>query len=171
MNYKAQLAQILATIAAKQKQIGDIMTKSVANGHTPSDDDEATITALEGEIARLEKNAERLQKLIKSVETAPNLTEIGGENPEQAAASATGERIPKESKSVKVESNLPKGIGFAQMARAKALSSKLASKGDFVSAVEIAKSAGMHPAVIAELEKSATVTKPIWIFRIGKNEF
>ncbi|AWY20102.1 phage major capsid protein [Moraxella bovis] len=157
MNYSKQLAQILATIQAKQKQIGDIMTKSVAGGHTPSDDDEAQITVLEGEIARLEKNAERLQKLIKSVETAPNPTEIGGENPEQAAASATGEPIPKETKSVKVESNLPKGIGFAQMARAKALSSKLASKGDFVSAVEIAKSAGMHPVVIAELEKSVTV--------------
>lgn len=171
MNYQAQLAQINATIKAKHAQIGDIMTKSVASGHTPSDDDEATIKALETDIDRLEKNAERLQKLIKSVETATNPTEIGGENPEQAAASATGERIPKESKSVKVESNLPKGIGFAQMARAKALSSKLASKGDFVSAVEIAKSAGMHPAVIAELEKSATVTKPIWIFRIGKNEF
>lgn len=157
MNYKAQLAQINATITAKQKQIGDIMTKSVAGGHTPSDEDESQITALEDDIARLEKNAERLQKLIKSVETAPNPTEIGGETPEQAHASATGEPIPKETKSVKVESNLPKGIGFAQMARAKALSSKLASKGDFVSAVEIAKSAGMHPAVIAELEKSVTV--------------
>ncbi|UYZ80374.1 phage major capsid protein [Moraxella bovis] len=160
MNYSKQLAQILATIQAKQKQIGDIMTKSVAGGHTPSDDDEATITALEGEIARLEKNAERLQKLIKSVETAPNPTEIGGENPEQAKASAEGEPIPQtpeQTKSVKVESNLPQGIGFAQMARAKALSSKLASKGDFVSAVEIAKSAGMHPVVIAELEKSVTV--------------
>lgn len=157
MNYQAQLAQINATIAAKQKQIGEMMTKSVASGHTPSDDDEAQITALESDIARLEKNAERLQKLIKSVETAPNPTEIGGENPEQAQASATGEPIPKESKSVKVESNLPKGIGFAQMARAKALSSKLASKGDFVNAVEIAKSAGMHPLVIAELEKSVTV--------------
>lgn len=157
MNYKAQLAQILATIATKQKQIGDIMTKSVAGGHTPSDDDEATITALEGEIDRLEKNAQRLQKLIKLVETAPNPTEIGGENPEQAAASAEGEPIPQETKSVKVESNLPKGIGFAQMARAKALSSKLASKGDFVSAAQIAKSAGMHPTVIAELEKSAVV--------------
>ncbi|WP_049237244.1 phage major capsid protein [Moraxella canis] len=157
MNYKAQLAQILATIQAKQKQIGEIMTKSVASGHTPSDDDEAAIKALETDIDRLEKNAERLTKLIKSVETAPNPTEIGGETPEQATASATGEPIPKETKSAKVESNLPKGIGFAQMARAKALSSKLASKGDFVSAVEIAKSAGMHPVVIAELEKSVTV--------------
>lgn len=130
MNYKAQLAQILATIAAKQKQIGEIMTKSVTSGHTPSDDDEAQITVLEGEIARLEKNAERLIKLIKSVETAQNPTEIGGENPEQAAASAKGEPIPQtpeQTKSVKVESNLPKGIGFSLLVKASAIATK--SKG------------------------------------------
>lgn len=127
MNYKAQLAQINATIKAKHAQIGEIMTKSVANGHTPSDDDEAQITVLEGEIARLEKNAERLQKLIKSVETAPNPTEIGGEDPEQATASATGEPIPQDAKSVKVESNLPKGVGFSLLVKASAIATK--SKG------------------------------------------
>lgn len=127
MNYQAQLAQINATIKAKHAQIGDIMTKSVASGHTPSDDDEATIKALETDIDRLEKNAQRLQKLIKSVETAPNPTEIGGENPEQAHASATGEPIPQEIKSVKVESNLPKGTGFALLVKASAIATK--SKG------------------------------------------
>ncbi|OPH38215.1 phage major capsid protein [Moraxella equi] len=157
MTYKQQLAKVKATITQKQKSMGDIMTKAVGENRTPNDDEEAQIAQIEGEIKALEKNAERLEKLIKSVETAPNPTEIGGENPEQAQASAMGEPIPKESKSVKVESNLPKGIGFAQMARAKALSSKLASKGEFVSAADIAKSAGMHPLVIAELEKSAVV--------------
>ncbi|MFA9487120.1 MULTISPECIES: phage major capsid protein [unclassified Moraxella] len=127
MNYQVQLAQINATIKAKHAQIGEIMTKSVASGHTPSDDDEATIKALETDIDRLEKNAERLQKLIKSVETAPNPTEIVGENPEQAVASATGEPIPKETKSVKVESNLPKGTGFALLVKASAIATK--SKG------------------------------------------
>lgn len=127
MNYAAQLAQINATIKAKHAQIGEIMTKSVANGHTPSDDDEATIKALETDIDRLEKNAQRLQKLIKSVETAPNPTEIGGENPEQATASATGEPIPQDAKSVKVESNLPKGVGFSLLVKASAIATK--SKG------------------------------------------
>lgn len=130
MNYQAQLAQILATIQAKQKQIGEIMTKSVTSGHTPSDDDEVQITVLEGEIARLEKNAERLTKLIKSVETAPNPTEIGGENPEQAEASAVGAPIP-EPESTKspatVKDNLDKGIGFALMVKASAIATK--SKG------------------------------------------
>lgn len=127
MNYQAQLAQINATIAAKQKQIGEMMTKSVTSGHTPSDDDEVQIKALEDDITRLEKNAQRLQKLIKSVETAQNPTEIGGENPEQADASAKGQPIPKKSKSVQVESNLPKGIGFSLLVKASAIATK--SKG------------------------------------------
>lgn len=130
MNYAAQLAQINATIKAKHAQIGEIMTKSVAGGHTPSDDDESQIAALEDDISRLEKNAQRLQKLIKSVETAPNPTEIGGENPEQATASATGEPIPQttdQTKSVKVESNLPKGVGFSLLVKASAIATK--SKG------------------------------------------
>lgn len=128
MNYKAQLAQILATIQAKQKQIGDIMTKSVAGGHTPSDDDEVQIKALEDDIARLEKNAERLQKLIKSVENAPNPTQIGGENPEQGTASATGEPIPAPSVvNAKNLKNLEQGIGFAMLVKASAIATK--SKG------------------------------------------
>lgn len=128
MNYKAQLAQINATIQAKQKQIGEIMTKSVANGHTPSDDDEAQIRALEGDIERLEKNAERLTKLIKSVETAQNPTEIGGETPEQAIASAEGEPIvDKDKAAATVKDNLGKGIGFALLVKASAIATK--SKG------------------------------------------
>ncbi len=128
MNYQTQLAQIKATIAAKQKQIGEIMTKSVTSGHTPSDDNEAQITELESEIDRLEKNAERLQKLIKSVETAPNPTEIGGENPEQAQASATGEPIPTPSVvQAKNLKNLEQGIGFAMLVKASAIATK--SKG------------------------------------------
>lgn len=158
MNYQEQLAKINATIKAKHAQIGDIMTKSVSNGHTPSDDDENTITKLETDIARLEKSAERLQKLIKSVETAtPSLTEVAGENPKQAAASADGVPDPKKTTNVQVVKSLPKGIGFAQMAKAKALSARLAKQGSYVAPAEIAVSMGMHPDVVLELQKSAQV--------------
>lgn len=157
MNYQEQLAKINATIKAKHAQIGEIMTKSVSNGHTPSDDDENTITELETDIARLEKSAERLQKLIKSVETAtPSLTEVAGENPKQAAASADGVPDPKKTTNAQVKS-LPKGIGFAQMAKAKALSARLAKQGSYVAPAQIAESMGMHPDVVLELQKSAQV--------------
>ncbi len=129
MNYKAQLAQILATIKAKQAQIGEIMTKSVSNGHTPSDDDEVQIKALEDDIDRLEKSAERLNKLIKSVENAtPTMTEVAGENPEQAEASAEGEPIPAPAVvQAKNLQNLEQGIGFAMLVKASAIATK--SKG------------------------------------------
>lgn len=128
MNYQAQLAQINATIKAKQTQIGEMMTKSVASGHTPSDDDENQINALENDITRLEKNAQRLQKLIKSVENTPNPTEIGGQNPEQAKASAEGEPIPAPAVvNAKNLKNLEQGIGFAMLVKASAIATK--SKG------------------------------------------
>lgn len=128
MNYQAQLAQINATIKAKQTQIGEMMTKSVASGHTPSDDDENQINALENDIARLEKNAERLTKLIKSVQTAPNPTEIGGNSPEQAHASATGEPIATPAVvQAKNLQDLEQGVGFAMLVKASAIATK--SKG------------------------------------------
>lgn len=159
MTYAQQLAQILNTISAKKQQIGDILTHASKSMRTPNDDEERNIKALEDDLTRLEKNADRLKGLIKSVEDAKDKTEIAGQNPTQALQSAQGEPITApntKAKHVRVE-NLPKGIGFAQMARAKALSSKLASGGNFVSSVDIAKSSGMHPQVVAELQKSATV--------------
>lgn len=127
MNYEQQLAKVKATIVDKQSQIGDIMTKSVANGHTPSDDDEAVIGALENDIEKLEKNASRLGTLIKAQTLSMSATEVSGDTPDEAAASATGETAPKAGKSVQVESNLPKGIGFSLLVKASAIATK--SKG------------------------------------------
>lgn len=127
MNYEQQLAKVKATIVDKQSKIGEIMTKSVANGHTPSDDDEAVIGALENDIEKLEKNASRLGTLIKAQTLSMSATEVSGDTPDEAAASATGETAPKASKSVKVESNLPKGIGFALLVKASSIATK--SKG------------------------------------------
>lgn len=128
MTYAQQLAQIKATLDAKRKEMGEILTKAVKSGRTPNDDEETQIKALEDDIARLEKNASRLQDLIKSVENAPNPTEIGGENPEQAQASATGEPIPAPAVvNAKNLKNLEQGIGFAMLVKASAIATK--SKG------------------------------------------
>lgn len=127
MNYEQQLAIVKATIVDKQAKIGEIMTKSVVSGHTPSDDDEAAIGALENDIEKLEKNASRLSTLIKAQTLSMTATEVAGDTPDEADASAKGQPIPKKSKSVQVESNLPKGIGFALMVKASAIATK--SKG------------------------------------------
>lgn len=157
---KAQLAAVMATLAAKQKNMATIMTKAHDEKRTPNDTEEAEIQVIEGEMAKLEKNAERLRGLIKATENAENtLTPVAGDNPEQAGASADGEKEPQNAgKNVTVtEQKLAPGIGFVQMAKAKALSAKLATQGSYVSAVEIAKSSGMHPKVVEELEKAVQV--------------
>lgn len=127
MNYEQQLAIVKATIIDKQAKIGEIMTKSVVSGHTPSDDDEAAIGALENDIEKLEKNASRLGTLIKAQTLSMTATEVAGDTPDEADASAKGQPIPKKSKSVQVESNLPKGIGFALLVKASSIATK--SKG------------------------------------------
>lgn len=127
MNYEQQLAKVKATIVDKQAKIGEIMTKSVVSGHTPSDDDEAVIGALENDIEKLEKNASRLGTLIKAQTLSMTATEVSGDTPEAADASATGETAPKETKSVQVESNLPKGVGMALLIKASSIATK--SKG------------------------------------------
>lgn len=157
---KKQLQAVLATIAAKRKSMETIMTKAHDANRTPDDTEEAEIQAIEADIEKLEKNAERLRGLIKATENAENtLTPVAGENPEQAGASADGEKQPQNAgKNVTVtEQKLAPGIGFVQMAKAKALSAKLATQGSYVSAVEIAKSSGMHPKVVEELEKAVQV--------------
>ena len=157
---KAQLAAVMATLAAKQKNMATIMTKAHDEKRTPNDTEEAEIQVIEGEMAKLEKNAERLRGLIKATENAENtLTPVAGDNPELAGASADGEKEPQNAgKNVTVtEPKLAPGIGFVQMAKAKALSAKLATQGSYVSAVEIAKSSGMHPKVVEELEKAVQV--------------
>ena len=159
MTYQEQLARVKATLAAKRKAMGDVMTKAAKEDRTPNADENSQIEALEDEIKQLECNEQRLIGLIKSLNAAENLTPVAGENPEQAGASADGEKEPQNAgKNVTVtEQKLAPGIGFVQMAKAKALSAKLATQGSYVSAVEIAKSAGMHPKVVEELQKAVEV--------------
>ena len=159
MTYQEQLARVKATIAAKRKAMGDVMTKAAKEDRTPNADENSQIEALEDEIKQLERNEQRLIGLIKSLNAAENLTPVAGDNPEQAGASADGEKEPQNAgKNVTVtEPKLAPGIGFVQMAKAKALSAKLATQGSYVSAVEIAKSSGMHPKVVEELKKAVQV--------------
>lgn len=159
MTYAEQLARVKATLATKRKAMGDIMTKAAKENRTANDDENSQIEAIEDEIKQLERNEQRLIGLIKSINEAENVTPVAGENPEQANATAEGDKEPQNAGTTVTvtEQKLAKGIGFVQMAKAKALSAKLATQGSYVSAVDIAKSAGMHPKVIVELEKAVQV--------------
>lgn len=153
MNLQKQLQAVIATLKAKRNDIATLMTKAYAHGRTPDDDEEAQIAEIEIDIAKLEKNADRLRALIKAVQT--EATPVAGDTPEESAATAEGDTEPK--KALNMTQNLEKGIGFAQMAKAKALSARMAKQGSYVTPAEIAKSQGMHPLVVDVLEKSAQV--------------
>ncbi len=153
MNLQKQLDAVLATLKAKRNDIATIMTKAYDHGRTPDEDEEGQIAEAEADIAKLEKNADRLRALIKAAQTGT--TPVAGDRPEESAATAEGNPEPK--KALEMTQNLEKGIGFAQMAKAKALSARMAKQGSYVTPADIAKSQGMHPLVVDALEKSAQV--------------
>lgn len=153
MNLQKQLEAVLATLKAKRNDITTIMTKAYDQGRTPDDDEETQIAEAEADIAKLEKNADRLRGLIKAAQT--DTTPVAGDTPEESEATAEGNPEPK--KALEMTQNLEKGIGFAQMAKAKALSARQAKQGNYVTPADIAKSQGMHPLVVDALEKSAQV--------------
>ena len=119
---KKQLQAVRATLAEKRKSMQAIMTKSHNEKRTPNDSEELEIQAIEEQIATLEKNAKRLEMLIKATEEAENsATPVAGDNPEQANATADGDKEPQKAT---VKSNLPKGAGFTMLVKAHAVASK-----------------------------------------------
>ena len=152
------LKQLLDALAAKNLELQGHITKSLDGGSTPDDETEAAIQTVEAEIAAIEKNIERVKKQIEAAKNAAETgTPVAGENGEEAKASAEGDPDPTKKKSVvTTESNLEKGIGFAQFARAKLCSQLAAKNGNYISPLEIAKQMGFNDEV-QDLVRKATV--------------
>ena len=134
MNIKAQIEAILKTIQGKQAEIAKTVGDAVEKGVTPDEDQEAGLSALESEVVVLEKNLDRL----RSIEKAQTITLSKVEGDSVAASTKSG---GDESRIV-VASNLPKGVGFAQFARAKMVQGLEAKSGNYVSTLDVAKSMG-----------------------------
>lgn len=160
MTWEQQRAQILATIKSKKGKIGGILTKAATEKRTTNDDEEAEVKAVEDDIARLEANLARVEGFIADVLiAAENATPAAGANPDEAGASAEGAAEPeKAAKGITVKSNhAAKGVGFAQLVKAKALAVIKQKNGSYVSPLDIAKSQGMDPRVIKALEKAVVL--------------
>lgn len=135
------LKQLLEALAAKQLAKQGILTKALDAGQTPNEDEEKQIEAIDGEIATIQKNIDRVKDMIKQAESAAvNATPVAGETPIQAIESAEGNPNPAAPKIEIVK--LGKGIGFAQYARAKLCSQLAAKNGNYVSPVDMAKQMG-----------------------------
>lgn len=161
MNWEQQRAQILATIKSKKGKIAGIMTKAADDGRSPDDAEEDEIAALEAENERLKTNLARVEGFIDDAKQAIiDATTAAGGNPEQADESAKGAADPvaaaKGVTSVK-PNHAQKGVGFAQLVKAKALAVIKQKNGSYVSPLDIAKSQGMDPRVIKALEKAVVL--------------
>lgn len=158
--WEKQRAQILATIESKKGKMQGIMKKAADDGRSTDDGEEDEIAVLEAEIARLNANLTRVEGFIDDAKNALNdATPAAGEDPDEAAASAEGAADPAAAaKGVTVKPNhAKKGIGFAQLTKAKALAVLQQKQGNYVSPLDIAKSQGMDSRVIQALEKAAAV--------------
>lgn len=159
--WEKQRAQILATIKSKKGKIQGIMTKAVDDGRSTDDGEEGEIAVLEEEIERLKTNLARVEGFIDDAKQAlEDAKPVAGESEEEAAATAEGEADPVEAAkgatSVK-QNHAKKGIGFAQLAKAKALAVLEQKKGNYINPVDIAKSQGMDPRVIQALQKAVVL--------------
>lgn len=159
MNWEQQRAQILATIKSKKGKIAGIITKAADDGRTPDDAEETDVAALEAEIERLKTNLARVEGFIDDAKTAiTDATLAAGDNSEEAGNSADGDPDPAKQVTTTVKPNhAKKGIGFAQLAKAKALAVLQQKNGNYISPLDIAKSQGMDPRVIQALEKAVVL--------------
>ena len=179
MTWEQQRAQILATIKSKKGKIGGILTKAATEKRTTNDDEEAEVKAVEDDIVRLEANLARVEGFIADVLiAAENATPVAGESEEEAEESAKGATDPvKSAKGVTTvkPNHAKKGIGFAQLAKAKALAVLQQKNGNYISPLDIAKSQGMDPRVIQALEKAVvlntTNSSPLIVEHQLANEF
>ena len=137
---KEYLAKLLKALAEKNQAMQTALSKSAEAGTTPDETTEAEIQAIEKDIAALNVNIERTKKQIAAAEeAAKTATPAAGQTEAQAKATAEGKKeVPR----IQVESNLPKGIGFAQYARAKLAAALEAKKGHYIAPVDMAKQLG-----------------------------
>ena len=113
MNLEAQLAKLQATKKSIQDQIAKALSDAITKGHTPNDEQEKAIKALEDQVAQLEVNEARLQRLIDAAKAADTATPITG----QTEAEGAGKPAPR----VTVEPQLEKGVGYALIVKATAV--------------------------------------------------
>lgn len=149
------LKQLLDALAAKNLELQGHMTKSLDAGQTPDEATEASIQAVEDEIEAIEKNIARVQKQIADAEkAAKTATPVNGQSTQEAKDTAEG----KTKTIITTESNLPKGIGFAQFVRAKMLACHEQKKGNLLSAVDAAKQLGYSDNTVQYVEKAVLGT-------------
>lgn len=109
--------------AAKQKKLEDMMEKSMEAGETFDDAQQEEYDTLEAEVKALNGHIEKAERLLASKAKTATLVS-GGEDEDDddpAAKAKAARQGQKAAVRVKQMDNAEKGIGFARLARVKAL--------------------------------------------------
>ena len=152
------LQQLLDAINAKNLEKQGIITKALDAGNTPNEEEDKRIADIDAEIAQLQKTFDNLKATLDATaKAAATATPVAGQSAEEAMKSAQGDPNPATPK-IEVASNLEKGVGFAKFVKCKMIASIEAKKGNYKSPMDVAKSLGEPPEVIALIEKATLGT-------------
>jgi len=170
MKLAEQIKKLRENIQLKQNEIVAKTGNAISKGATPDEHAETEIKGLQDEIDIMKKNLERLEDIEKSQQAwGDTTTPAAGNTPEQGTKSNQG-------KTVTVESNLPKGIGYAIAVKAQAVAA--ISKGavtasqvlDAWNAPEVVKNAVTQKALIGTTTE-ATFAASLVDYQTLSNEF
>ena len=114
MNLQDQIKQFQNERAAKVAQMEELMEKSVEAGESLAEDQAETYDTLEGEVKKIDEHLKRMESLQK---TKMSTAKAVDDKPTEKAAVESRMTSP-----VRVKQTLEKGIGFARLAKCKALS-------------------------------------------------
>ena len=110
-----QIAALRATREAKSARMGEVAQKAIDRGESMNDGESAEFDAIEKEIETIDADLTRLEKLEHLQKTAKPVSQEAKEKGNQTVS------VQREPVAVKDTEKLDKGIGFARMARVKAL--------------------------------------------------
>lgn len=142
MNIQDQIKQFQNERASKVAQMEDLMTKSVEAGESLADDEAEQYDTLQGEVKKIDEHIKRMEVLQKEKMTT---AKVVNETPTEKAAVES-----RNTAAVRVKQPLEKGIGFARLAKCKAL-----SRLNNVPAYEVAASVYGHGTEIEHVLKAA----------------
>lgn len=151
MNLVEQLKKVKSVKAAKQQEITKLLTKALEEDTTPEEAVEEVIATLEEEVATLEKNVARISKLIEDSKQVEDTVE-------EVTESKSMSNLSGKKGKIEVVDNLDKGIGYAKYVKSMLSAQKAAKSGNYVSALEIAKSRNEPEQVLNFIKAVATTS-------------
>jgi HK97 family phage major capsid protein len=107
-----QIAALEASRQAKSARMAEVMQNSIDEGRSTDQSEQEEFDTLEGEVGAIDGDLKRLRALEKA--QAASAKPVSGEKSEEGTASRSGIQV-------KTAEKLDKGIGFARLAKVKAI--------------------------------------------------